>query len=90
MTPTEFQLFVTYRDTVIPVDSICEKYLNLTPPEARRRALLNKLPFPKHLSRVPEIASAHHETIVGTGYPRKLCGEDMTLQAKILAIADIF
>ena len=46
MTPTEFQLFVTYRDTVIPVDSICEKYLNLTPPEARRRALLNKLPFP--------------------------------------------
>lgn len=46
MTHTEFQLFVTYRDTVIPVDSICEKYLNLTPPEARRRALLNKLPFP--------------------------------------------
>lgn len=46
MTPTEFQLFVTYRDTVIPVDRICEKYLNLTPPEARRRALLNKLPFP--------------------------------------------
>lgn len=46
MTPTEFQLFVAHRDTVIPVDSICEKYLNLTPPEARRRALLNKLPFP--------------------------------------------
>lgn len=46
MTPTEFQLFVQYRDTVIPVDNICEKYLNLTPPEARRRALLNKLPFP--------------------------------------------
>jgi len=46
MTPTEFQLFVQYRDAVIPVDSICEKYLNLTAPEARRRALLNKLPFP--------------------------------------------
>ncbi len=52
--------------------------------------MLNKLPFPKHLCRVPEIASAHHETIVGTGYPRKLSGEDMSVQAKILAIADIF
>lgn len=52
--------------------------------------MLNKLPFPTHLSRVPEIASAHHETIEGTGYPRKLSGEDMSVQAKILAIADIF
>ena len=46
MTPTEFQLFVQFRDTAIRVDDICQKYLNLTPAEARRRALLNKLPFP--------------------------------------------
>lgn len=46
MTPTEFGLFVTHRTANIPVDDIAEKYLNCTPAEARRKALLNKLPFP--------------------------------------------
>ena len=52
--------------------------------------MLKALPFPKQLSKVPEIAAAHHETVAGTGYPRQLGGEAMSLQAKILAIADIF
>lgn len=52
--------------------------------------MLKTLPFPKQLSRVPEIAAAHHETVAGTGYPRRLDGGAMSIQAKILAIADIF
>ncbi len=52
--------------------------------------MLKALPFPKQLSRVPEIAAAHHETVGGTGYPRQLDGSEMSIQAKILAIADIF
>jgi HD-GYP domain-containing protein (c-di-GMP phosphodiesterase class II) len=39
---------------------------------------------------VPEFAGAHHETMNGTGYPRKLKKEDMSIQARIMAIADIF
>jgi len=52
--------------------------------------MLEELPFPKHLSRIPEFAGGHHETMTGTGYPRKLKKEEMSLQARILAIADIF
>ena len=52
--------------------------------------MLEQLPFPKHLKRVPEYAGAHHETLIGTGYPRKLTKEDMSVPARIMAIADIF
>ena len=52
--------------------------------------ILEKLPFPKHLSRVPEIAGAHHEKLNGNGYPKGLCGDEISFEARILAIADIF
>jgi len=52
--------------------------------------MLNQLPFPKHLRNVPAIAGGHHETMIGTGYPKKLCREDMSLTARMMAIADIF
>jgi len=52
--------------------------------------MLEQLPFPKHLKKVPEYAGGHHEKMDGTGYPRKLTNEDMSIPAKIMAIADIF
>jgi len=52
--------------------------------------MLEQLPFPKNLKRVPEYAGAHHETLVGTGYPRKLTKEEMSIPARIMAVADIF
>jgi len=52
--------------------------------------MLESLPFPKHLKRVPEYAGGHHEKMDGTGYPRKLEKKDMTIPARIMAIADIF
>jgi HD-GYP domain-containing protein (c-di-GMP phosphodiesterase class II) len=52
--------------------------------------MLEKLPFPKNLRRVPEFAGGHHETMIGTGYPRGLKKEDMSIQARIMGIADIF
>ncbi len=52
--------------------------------------ILNSLPFPKNLQRVPEIASGHHEKINGKGYPLGLKGEEISFEARILAIADIF
>ncbi|MBF0220456.1 MAG: GAF domain-containing protein [Gammaproteobacteria bacterium] len=52
--------------------------------------MLDQLPFPKHLAKVPEIAANHHETMVGTGYPRQLKREEMSLQSRMMAIADIF
>ena len=52
--------------------------------------MLNQLPFPRHLRNVPAIAGGHHETMIGTGYPKKLHREDMPLTARMMAIADIF
>ncbi len=52
--------------------------------------MLSQLPFPRHLHRVTEIAGCHHETMIGTGYPRKLQGEQMSLTARMMVIADIF
>ncbi|MBT6096066.1 MAG: GAF domain-containing protein [Rhodospirillaceae bacterium] len=52
--------------------------------------MLEQLPFPDNLKRVPEIAGGHHETMIGTGYPRRLEKNDMSLPARIMAIADIF
>lgn len=52
--------------------------------------MLEKLPFPKHLKRVPEYAGGHHETMIGTGYPKGLKKADMSVPARMMAIADIF
>ncbi len=52
--------------------------------------MLEALPFPKHLKRVPEFAGGHHEKMDGTGYPKKLNKEQMSVPARIMAIADIF
>lgn len=52
--------------------------------------MLGKLDFPDYLARVPEYAGAHHETIIGTGYPRGLKKEQMSIPARIIAIADIY
>ncbi|WP_371322783.1 HD domain-containing phosphohydrolase [Dechloromonas sp. ZY10] len=52
--------------------------------------MLENLPFPKHLRRVPEYAGTHHETLNGNGYPRHLNAEQLSIPARIMAIADIF
>lgn len=52
--------------------------------------MLSKLPFPKQMSAVPEIAGGHHEKMDGTGYPKRLQRDDMPMSARMMAIADIF
>ena len=52
--------------------------------------MLESLPYPKHLQRVPEFAGGHHERMDGRGYPRGLRREQMSVQARVMGIADIF
>ncbi len=52
--------------------------------------MLEQLPWPKHLTRVPEYAGGHHERMDGKGYPRGLTREQMSVQARMMGIADIF
>ncbi|PHS38046.1 MAG: amino acid ABC transporter [Sulfurovum sp.] len=52
--------------------------------------MLETIPFPSHLTKIPEYAGTHHETLIGTGYPRRLSRDELSIPARIMAIADIF
>lgn len=52
--------------------------------------MLESLPWPKHLKNVPEYAGGHHERVDGRGYPKGLKRGEMSVQARIMGIADIF
>ena len=52
--------------------------------------MLEQLPYPKQLKNVPEYAGGHHEKLDGTGYPKGLTEDQMSVQAKMMAIADIY
>ena len=52
--------------------------------------MLEKIPFPSQMTKIPEYAGTHHETLIGTGYPRKLTKDDLSIPARIMAVADVF
>jgi len=52
--------------------------------------MLGSLPFPKHLRNVPEYAGGHHEKCNGQGYPLGLTADQMSIPARMMAIADVF
>ncbi|MBZ2191392.1 HD domain-containing protein [Pseudoalteromonas arctica] len=63
---------------------IMKRHMDIT------KNILDILPFPKHLSNVAEYALGHHEKLDGTGYPRGLTKEQMSVPARLMAITDIF
>lgn len=79
-------------------DSVLLKQGRFTPEErsemnehpARTRDILENFHFPRALSRVPIIASQHHEKVNGQGYPSGLGGGELPLSSKILAVSDVF
>jgi len=54
------------------------------------QTMLAALPFPHHLKNVPEIAGSHHERIDGKGYPKGIKASELSVQARLLCIADVF
>ncbi len=52
--------------------------------------MLESLPFPPELSKVPRYATTHHETLTGTGYPRGLSAPDLSMPERIMVVADVF
>lgn len=84
--------------TADEVENLCIRRGSLTADERKKiehhatmtLKMLRELPFPKKLSNVAEYASGHHEKLDGSGYPRGLPEEALSLQSKIMAVADIF
>jgi HD-GYP domain-containing protein (c-di-GMP phosphodiesterase class II) len=54
------------------------------------RSFLSQIPWGRAFRRIPEIAGSHHEKLNGSGYPNRLKAEEIPLQSKMMAIADIF
>ncbi|WP_019895610.1 HD domain-containing phosphohydrolase [Hydrogenovibrio halophilus] len=52
--------------------------------------VLEQLPFPEKYKDIPHVAGAHHEKLNGQGYPLGLKGDEISFDARILAVADIF
>ncbi len=52
--------------------------------------MLEPLPYPKALAKIPEYSGTHHETLDGSGYPRRLARKQLSIPARIVAIADVF
>jgi HD-GYP domain-containing protein (c-di-GMP phosphodiesterase class II) len=52
--------------------------------------MLQQLPLPENMKRIPEYAGTHHEQMNGGGYPRSLKAEELSIPARVMAIADIF
>ncbi|MEW5821965.1 MAG: HD domain-containing phosphohydrolase [Cyanobacteriota bacterium] len=79
-------------------DNLCIKKGNLNVQErldiefhpVHSQRILSQIPFPTDLARVPEIAGKHHEKLDGSGYPDGLSAEDIPLQARILAVVDVY
>ncbi|MDA3958262.1 HD domain-containing phosphohydrolase [Oceanispirochaeta sp.] len=94
----------TYKDSEYPFLTVEELYNlsirkgNLNAEERTQiehhaqmtRQILGELPFPRHLSRIGEFASMHHEKLDGSGYPLGLTADQIPLQARIITVADIF
>lgn len=84
--------------SVEETENLCIRKGTLTPAErdtinyhiVSTIRMLEKLPWPKHLKNVPEFAGGHHERMDGKGYPKGLTREQMSVQARIMGIADIF
>jgi len=76
-------------------DAILNKCGKLTPSEYRKiqahatdtRGILRSIIID---ANVVAWAAEHHERLDGSGYPMKKTGEQLTLQSRILAIADVF
>ncbi len=85
LTPEEVQKLSIKKGTLTAKErAVIENHTTMT------AKMLHKLPFPKLLAKVPDYAAAHHEKLDGTGYPQKLSKAEISVQARIMAIADIF
>ena len=88
--PLEFNLGELYNLSVRAGTLTAEERYHISDHMVQTIIMLESLPFPRSLKRVPEWAGGHHEKLDGTGYPKGLTKEQMSIPARAMAIADIF
>jgi HD-GYP domain-containing protein (c-di-GMP phosphodiesterase class II) len=88
--PHKYNLGEVYNLSIVRGTLTTEERFKINDHIVQTIVMLENLPFPQHMERVPEIAGGHHEKMDGTGYPKKLKGTEMSVPARIMAIADVF
>ncbi len=85
ITPEELTCLLITRGTLTDDErKIMEEHVLVT------EKMLSKMLFTGKLAPVPQLACMHHEYLNGEGYPYHLESAQIPLEARILAIADIF
>ncbi len=51
---------------------------------------LQQIPWTRELQHIPMIAYGHHEKLDGKGYPRRVTGEAIPIQTRMMTISDIY
>lgn len=67
-----------------------EEYAHVQTHAKQTYDILRKIAFPEDLGDLPLMAASHHERMDGDGYPWKLAGEDIPIEGRIIAIADVY
>ena len=67
-----------------------EEYCHIQEHAAFTKNILEQINFSRDFKDVPQIAASHHEKIDGSGYPEGLVGDNIPLESRILAVADVF
>ncbi len=88
------------KEVVAPADLACLRIRKGSLSEAERLEIeshvthtfrfLERIPWTRDLSGIPQIAYAHHERLTGRGYPRRLEGDQIPVQSRAMAISDVF
>lgn len=85
LTAEEFELLSIPRGSLSSAERVeIERHVSHT------FRFLSQIPWSRGLRRVPEIAHAHHERLSGTGYPQRLSGAEICLEARMMAVADVY
>ena len=85
LTPNEYENLSIVRGNLTP-----DEYKEIQSHVEHTLSILEKIPFTKDLANIPKHSAAHHEYLDGSGYPRGLKGDEITIQSRIMCIADIY
>lgn len=67
-----------------------DEYCHIQEHAAYTKSILEKINFSRDFKEVPQIAAYHHEKMNGSGYPDGLVGNQIPIESRILAVADVF
>ena len=83
--PQEFRFLSIRKGTLDP-----QERLEMESHVTHSFHFLTKIPWTPVMRGIPEIAYGHHEKLDGSGYPRRLSGDQIPVQARMMTISDIF